>query len=59
MENIGQHPLHVNKINDGHKGNVISEDLSGSNKKRTVTLTDDRCGVSGDGAVMTEKTCDK
>ena len=59
MENIGEYPLHVNKINDGHKRNVISEGLSDSNKKRTVALTDDRCGVSGDGAVMTEKACDK
>ena len=59
MENIGEHPLHVNKINDGDKSNVISQDLSDSKEKRTVTLTDDRCGVSGDGTVMTEKACNE
>ena len=50
MENIEEHPLHINKT----KGSVesISEDLSDS-------LRDDKNGVSGDGAVMTEKACDE
>ena len=53
MKNIGAHPLHINKISDGDKSN-ISEDLSDSKEKRTVSLKDDRSGVSGDDAVMIE-----
>ena len=33
--------------------------MSDSKEKRTVSLKDDRSGVSGDGTVMTEKACDE
>ena len=56
MENIGEHPLHINKIKDSVKS--ISRDLSDNKEKTTSSLRDDRNGVSGDGAVMTEKACD-
>ena len=59
MESIGEHPLHINNINYGDKSNVISEDFSDSKEKRTVSLKNDRSGVSGDSAVMTEKACDE
>ena len=55
MVNNEEHPLHINKISDGDKSNVISENLSDSKEKRTASLKDDRNGVSGDGTVMTEK----
>ena len=57
MENIGEHPLHINKIKDSVKS--IFEDLSDSKEKTTSGLRDDRNGVSGDGAVLTEKACDE
>ena len=57
MENIGEHPLHINKIKDSVKS--IFEDLSDSKEKTTSSLRDNRNGVSGDGAVLTEKACDE
>ena len=57
MENIGEHPLHINKIKDSVKS--IFEDLSDSKEKTTTSLRHDRNGVSGDGAVLTEKACDE
>ena len=59
MENIGEHPLHINKIKDSVEN--ISEYLSDSKEKTTklLSLRDDKNGVSGDGAVMTEKACDE
>ena len=57
MENVGEHPLHINKIEDSVKS--IFEDLSDSKEKTTSGLRDDRNGVSGDGAVLTEKACDE
>ena len=58
MENIGEHPLHINKIDDGDKSYVISEDLADIKEKRTVSLKNGRSGVPGDETVMTEKACD-
>ena len=58
MENIAEHPLHINKTDDGDKSNVISEDLADIKEKRTVSLKNGRSGVSGDQTVMTEKACD-
>ena len=58
MENIGEHQLHINNINDNDKSN-ISEDLSAIKEKRTGSLKGDRSGVCGDGAVFTEKRCDE
>ena len=57
MENIGEYPLQINKIKGSVKG--IFEDLSDSKEKTTSDLRDDRNGVSGDGAVLTEKPCDE
>ena len=57
MENIGEHPLHINKIKDSVKS--IFEDLSDSKEKAVNSLRDDKNGVSGDGAVLTEKAFDE
>ena len=55
MENTGEHQLHINKIKDSVES--IFEDLSDSKENTTSSLRDDRNGVSGDGAVLTEKAC--
>ena len=57
MENIGEHPLHIDKIKDGVKS--IFGHLSDSKEKTTSSLRDDRNGVSGDGAVLTENACNE
>ena len=57
MENIGEHPLHIDKIKDGVKS--IFKHLSDSKEKTTSSLRDDRNGVSGDGAVLTENACNE
>ena len=57
MENIGEHPLHIDKIKDGVKS--IFEHLSDSKEKTTSSLRDDRNCVSGDGAVLTENACNE
>ena len=57
MENIGEHPLYIDKIKDSVRSTF--EDLSDSKEKTTSSSRGDRNDVSGDGAVLTENTCNE